>query len=333
MVKETVLAHAMSNMLENRSSIDLILASDMTPNEFSRTMFFCPVQSAELYRLLKKDIKYGTEEYTKLQHIKRKQLSELYNGVAAFMMAIVNTDAIITMRNSLKLLNDGIDDSDSNLKELNDLGKQTEQLIVNLAEFPINVNSSKELSDVVQIYNKIIIEKIIPEMEYNQKYYNLGKKLDSTNDRLKLYVKYGVTRDCTHFKTFEMIMDYLQAAGFGYSHFAFTPDGVDHRYTDHAKNSLKLHLTTMSNILFHMISRPNSDQEVRNIYNLGNDILVPSPLQPMELGISTRNYKTPHAKFLETCYDRLIGQFNKTQAKLNTKDYPLLFCPPQLQHY
>ncbi len=304
-------------MLGEGASLDDLLAVDRTPKAFSSLIYFAPVQKEELRQLLATPIEYKSSEYQRLVHIKRRQLSELYNGVAAFMLAIVNVDAVERLRISRSMLNERMNSSNPELQELNRLADYAESYISQLAQFPINIEACKALSDVAQAYDAIVCEKM------------QGPARDAgIYDIMKLYVKYGVSRDSTMFDSFEKIMSYLEAAGFGYSHYAWSPDKGEDRYSELAQDTLRLHLWTQNKVLFHLQFRPSSDKEIREIYGLKDDAHVPSPLEPMELLVTTRDEKTPNATLLENARLRLMKQFNHSVIQMNGRERPILYCPP-----
>lgn|GEM_PF-5397078 len=297
-----------------------LFSADPKPREFSETLYICPVPLEELRPFLEaqpKKLKPDSTEYKRFQLIKRAQLHEVYNCLGALLFALVNVDAIKGMRQSRAILSTGIAADDPISLSLDSILSDTETYISRLAQYPADQEACKAISDAAQCYNQIVREQVGPRKEEFR---------ISPRDFLKTFVRYGVTRHYDSFDTYESIMGYMADAGFGVSHFAWSRERGEERMTDHAADSLKIHLTTRSGVLFHMRPRPDADRTICDLYGISESALYlpPEPVQPIEVFVSTRGAKTVHADRLDVAFRGVKTSF--PAKKVGDKE-TLLYCP------
>ena len=293
------------------------------PRAFSALIYFSPVPKEELEPFLRgeKDLRPQSPEYNRFQLIKRAHIGEVYNCLGTLMFAIVNVDAINDMRSSRSIIAEHAGDRHPVLADLDGIIDDANTYIERLAGYPSDEEACQAISDLVQSYKETIGSKVIPIQA------ELGLCVD---DLLRIMPRYGVTRDCAEFDTYGKIRSYLEDAGYGFSHMAWTRERGDERTTGFAADTIKLHLTTTSNVLFRMSFRPDSDQEICDIYGIpegvkGNQYFVPPlPLQPIYVYISTRGEKTVHADRLDMAMAGLKAAFSPAELGENRS---MVYCP------
>ncbi len=341
------------------SSLDLLL-NPGAPEKIDRTLYISPVPQQILQDYVRRQDALTTQDFRDINLMKRAVMYTTYSELTYFLFAVINTDALRSVRNSVSVLNAALEDKSSlrygpwksfqeawaghsggsgmKYKSALDAVERSrgylgmmEQYINFLAARPMNAPTCQVISDLCEEYDRFIREDILDSE--SREVFSVKETLGLSSDEVcELYPHYGTMTRAGGLNSFKDIMLHV-AFGFGIPPFgANKPEDAIKKMQDPDNwEKQELSVETRSGVTFRVKPRPNSDRLIEDCYaTIVNGHLRKGPLfyalNPIEVSLHSSLGETVHASLIDKMFKGLIkdtGAFaHKTQ-----KGATILFCP------
>ncbi len=274
--------------------------------------YFCPIPATEIREILQRQDQVTERDYTRFKLAKRSLMKEVYQSVASLFFAIINTDGVRNLRRSKATLEQLLgEDHPDIIREVSEIVAEADTTIDFLAQYPVDGQASRRISDLCGRYDTIIREQVQPIL------LTTGK----SRETIHLYTKYGANHHHVEYTTFDDLLRYVGAGGYGRTH---QQGGMDPQQEE-SWDRFHLRIRTNSGVLFNLKATPNSFSVVDPFYNFDRNSKLKYALQPIELDVSSA-VPVVYASLLEEMQARLRTKFEFKEVTVGNRKI-LIYCP------